>query len=446
MTNFYMSNQSILVLVARKLPPFVKHSIHYLVERKFRRYHNLIKIPKLYFKWLAPNLAVYVYWISLPVFYFFKRKGYLFLTNNITNSPGHVMPELDYFFRRTWGLSDSQNKYIIIWPRSEISHGAKTAYEKHVFKFIVSDLVYILTHPFLIRFPELTIDCGISIVDRSRSRCINYGLNYLPILKEGRREFEENWKILYQYYKLRREQHEYSPMNVALQIDQKLLNFIENSKKYVLIQIKDIVGNGTAKPIDPYSYLGSIVFLKDSGYKIIFAGREKMPALFKDFDVINYSEWQFSSFLYDLQLVHNAELVISSASGFSYLADTMQIPLVYTNQWNFVCPPAGMYTVIVPTLFMQNQNSPWKFTNQINYFYNRKDSNTAIPESLNPRNASSEEILEGAKEALELKRQYKGMTSLQKDFHLLFPTTPLEMAESRISQFFIEKFKASLYE
>jgi hypothetical protein len=54
--------------------------------------------------------------------------------------------------------------------------------------------------------------------------------------------------------------------------------------------------------------------------------------------------------------------------------------------------------------------------------------------------------LEGAKEALELKRQYKGMTSLQKDFHLLFPTTPLEMAESRISQFFIEKFKASLYE
>jgi len=164
-----MSNRSVLILVARKLPPFVKHSIHYLFEKKFRRYHNLVKIPKFYLKWLAPNLAVYVYWISLPLFYFFKRKRYLFLTNNITNSPGHVMPELDYFFRKTRYESDAQNRYIIIWPRSEISHGAKIAYEKHVFKFIVSDLVYVLMHPFLIRFPELSIDCGISIVDRSRA-------------------------------------------------------------------------------------------------------------------------------------------------------------------------------------------------------------------------------------------------------------------------------------
>jgi len=235
-------------------------------------------------------------------------------------------------------------------------------------------------------------------------------------------------------------------MNVECQIDQKLLTFIKNSKKYVVIQIKDIVGNGTAKSIDPYSYVDSIVFFQAAGYKIIFAGREKMPELFSDFDVINYSEWQFSSFFYDLQLVYNAELVISSASGFSYLADTMQIPLVYTNQWNFVCPPAGLYTVIVPTLFMHNQDKPWKFTDQIDYFYQRKDSNTAIPESLNPRNASSAEILEGAKEALALKRQFKAMSSLQKDFHALFPTTPLEMADSRISQFFIEKFKSSLYE
>jgi putative glycosyltransferase (TIGR04372 family) len=440
-----MNKQSFLVLIARKLPPFVKHSIHYLFEQKFRRYHNPIKIPKFYLKWLAPNLAVYVYWVSLPLFYFFKRKGYIFLTNNITNSPGHVMPELDYFFRRTRCVSDVQNRYVVIWPRSEISHGAKIAYEKHVYKFIVSDLVFVLMHPFLIRFPELTIDCGISIVDRSRSRCINYGFKYLPLLKEGRKEFEENWNILYQYYKLRRMQHDYFPLYVEFQIDQKLLTFIENSKKYVVIQIKDIVGNGTAKSIDPYSYLDAIVFFQTAGYKIIFAGREKMPALFNDFGVINYSEWKFSNFFYDLQLIYNAELVISSASGFSYLADTMQIPLVYANQWNFVCPPAGLYTVIVPTLFMHNQNTPWKFTDQIDYFYERKDSNTAIPVNLNPRNASSEEILEGAKEALELKRQFKAMSSLQMDFHVLFPNTPLEMAESRISQFFIEKFKSSLH-
>ena len=441
-----MSKKNALISIVRKLPPFLKHSIHFILEPKFRQYNNFLKIPKIYTKWVAPNLAFYIYWSTWFIFKFLQKKKIVFLANNISNSPGHVMQELDYFIRKArFSVKDQDIKYIIIWPRSEVAQGARNAYKKYVYKFYVSDILYALVLPFTIRYNDIIIDSSVSLVDKSINRCIKHGFRYLPVFSEGQRKFEDVWERLYDYYALRKRTFDFVPARTQSQIDPKLSRFIGiDTNKYALIQIKCNAGNGTAKPTEPITYVETIIFLQNSGLKVIFCGREKMPNIFRDFGVINYAEWEYSSFYYDLQLVEHASLVISSASGFANIPDTMEVPVVYTNQWNFNCPPSGRFTVTVPCLFYNQDNNPWKFSNQIDYFYKTRDSNSAVPEDKNPRNATGVEILEATKEALSLKQSFIPISELQYRFQDKFSKTPLGVSESRISQYFINNFKTCL--
>lgn len=441
-----MLSKEKVVVIVRKFPFFIKHTIHFLLEKKFRRYHNLFKIPDFYIKWIAPNLAFYIYWIFSPLFYFLRKKNIFILVNNISNSPGHVILELDYCLRTAnFSYRKDYSKYCIIWPRSEVAHGAKIAYGKYFLKFYVSDLLYIFILPFVIRYEKIGVDFSLSNQNKSMSNCQNFGYKFLPILKEGQRELDKVLEKVCNYYELWQKTSGLFTMKTGIPMDHVLSEFIgEPQKKYAVIQIKDIAGNGTAEPTDPVSYLNAIIFFKKNGYKIIFAGREKMPNIFKDYGIINYSEWGKSSFLYDLQLIENADIVVSSASGFGNIPAAMEIPVVYTNQWAFISPASGRFTVTIPALFRDQTNKPWKFADQIKYFYKRNDSNTAVPDYLNPRNAEGVEILEAIKEAIELKKDFKLKSKLQCKFQLLFQGTPLEFAESRISQYFIEKFESCI--
>uniref|UniRef100_UPI0040475335 TIGR04372 family glycosyltransferase n=1 Tax=Bacteroidota TaxID=976 RepID=UPI0040475335 len=437
-----MLSKEELIVIVRKFPFFIKHTIHFILEKKFRRYHNFFKIPDIYVKWVAPNLAFYVYWIFYPFFYLLRKKNIFILINNISNSPGHVILELDYCLRATKLNNGSNiNKYCVIWPRSEVAHGAEVAYGKYFSKFYVSDLLYIFILPFVIRFELLGVDFSLSNQNKSLSNCQNLGFRFLPILKEGQREFDMIFEKICFYYDLWQKTSGFFTMKTDIPMDLVLSEFLGgDSKDYSVIQIKDIAGNGTAEPTDPNSYLDVIGFFQKSGYKVIFAGREKMPDVFKEYGVINYSEWDKSSFLYDLQLIENASIVVSSASGFGNIPAAMEIPVVYTNQWAFNSPASGRFTVTIPALFRNQFNEPWKFVDQIKYFYDRNDSNSAVPKCLNARNAEGIEILEAVKEALDLKNDFKLKSELQCKFQSLFPGTPLAFAESRISQHFIEKF------
>lgn len=416
----------------------------YFLRHFYRFISYLIRPSGLYKNIISPNLAFYLSWLLWP-FYFLSKKAKLsFLINNMTFSPGQVIYELDYFFRRL-RLDDipSDRKYIVIWPSnwliSDVASDACKMYKDKFYVFIVNDFIYYLIIPFLSRFPDITCDCGIS-----PENCSIIGKNgklrseTFPLLTYTRRSFREFLDINQHYSSLLSQTTGFCPLKPSCPMTSELMSFLAGvMPKYAVIQVRNSPVNGTAKPTDPLTYLEVIAFLKKNDFGIIFGGREAMPEAFYDLGVLNYANWKGASFFHDLQLIAGSSFVLSSASGFAMMPAVMDIPLVYSNQWTIAHPQFGRFTVTVPTLLRNPEGGLMRFVDQINFsletvgksnYYEINNVN------LMPRVATSRELLEATKEALTLGKSFYMPSDLQNQFSSL----TLNNANSRISQYFIE--------
>jgi len=190
--------------------------------------------------------------------------------------------------------------------------------------------------------------------------------------------------------------------------------------------------------------LEAIEFLRVMGFALVFAGRERMPDAFASLEIQNYSEWSGATFGFDLELIAGSSFVLSSGSGFLFLADTMDIPFVASNSWHLSLPPPSRFCVTVPTLLHNANGHLMRFNDQMDMFYERGECNSPPPEWTHPRVATSSEILAAVKECLLLKDDFHEESNLQCQFKRLRSGSPLSKAESRISQDFIERFKQLL--
>ncbi|MFH1903532.1 MAG: hypothetical protein ABIK20_05735 [Candidatus Omnitrophota bacterium] len=437
-----------LRLIVQRLPVFLKRFIRFTLDKKFRKYNSLFGLPECYVKWIAPNLSFYVYWLAWPLYFLLMKKRVSFLVNIISHSVGHVSAELDWFFRRLYlGEIESGRRYVVVWPQSEVAYGAVKIFGKRFYKFISNDILYMFLLPLTMKYTALRLDCSLSAVDNYSVRIKNYGMKILPIFKLGYRPFEEVLGRWVDYFAAREKTNEVNPLKILKSISPALKKFLgKASKKYAVIQIKDVAGNGTAIPTDPVSYLTTIKYLLEEGCSVVFAGREKMPKSFSALGVINYAESEIACFQYDCELIQNAEFVLSSASGFSMVADTCDVPLVCAGQWAPAYLPPGRFTVNVPTLFIDNNKNFRPLVKQVNFFYECRNSNSSILSSLSitTRAPSQIEILEATKEALRLKHDFKPRTGLQIKFQELGNSSTLAVSQSRVSQYFIEKYELLL--
>jgi len=419
---------------------FSKNLYHFITYLIFpsRLYENLI----------CPNIAFYFFWILWPFYFFAKKKKLSFLINNMTFSPGQATMELDYFFRRLHvGDIASDRKYIVVWPSnwliSDVASDLKKMYHSKFYLFIVNDFLYYLLLPLFSRFPDIVCDCGISlqnclIIDENgkiRSKTF-------PFLQSAKRSFLEYTEVNKHYNILQSQTPGFCPMRPDYPMTWKLLDFLaEVMTKYAVIQIRNSRVNGTLVPTDPLTYVETIEFLKKNGFGVVFAGREIMPEIFSDLGVLNYANWEGASFFHDLQLIASSAFVLSSASGFSTMADTMEIPMVYSNNWVPSQSTPGRFTICVPTLLHNYDGRLMRFIEQIDYSRKTLGSNNYYDldkVTLKPRVATSRELLEATKEALFLGNSFQAPSDLQSQYKSLMTGTPFYFAGSRISQYFIE--------
>ena len=428
-------------------PKFIVNLITYIFDARVRKYYSPVRAGVLYETWVAPKLAFLFGWIFWPVYKYFKFRKYIFIINNISSSPGHMSCELDWLLRDVGYRNETlMNKYIIIWPRSEVAHGAAKEYAEQTFPiYHVSTFLYLFALPFLMRYNQLVLDYGLSSKQLHKIKWINwlnlFKFNQLKSLSRNSLEVWQRWK---EYYYLRSLTADKFPMRQGLVMDDELREFLglKNDKNYVLLQIKTHVVNGTLLETDPNTYIPALRYLSDLGYVLVFMGREKIPDIFIEMGVINYSEWDKNSFERDLQIVRYAALGITSASGVANLFDVMGVPLVYCNHWSFIFPPPGKSTVYVPALIGDARTQkPWSFNKQITFVYDvgRTDFSGGRPSEIMVRNANAEEILEAAKEALALAEQFKPKSNIQEKFQALSEDPVLNRIEARISRYFVEK-------
>ena len=160
-----------------------------------------------------------------------------------------------------------------------------------------------------------------------------------------------------------------------------------------------------------------------------------MPDIFAKIGVINYAESKNATAINDYLLVLNSSGVLASSSGFCYIPDVLDIPLLTINVLYLTAYP-GRNTINIPSL-LSKDNTPMKFKEQLEYIYSRGQvtNKTIMEDNVLCDDASSEDILLAFKELYIIIE--KGYIPLISDLQLEFKNHfPLEQTSSHPARFF----------
>jgi putative glycosyltransferase (TIGR04372 family) len=411
----------------------IVHTLRWLILPEFRRSRSLISpSDKFYYKGYY-LLAKYVYWILRPLAQYFMRNKIFISINNLSWAIGHIYPEIDFLHRaRKLDYKYIDSTILYVYPNNPILKGIKNIISTAEVKIITSGITNFILYPLAMRYPEISIDTGQSSICHSLDKDFN-----LPIPHSHINTFRVRQVL---YAELRKKTSKFYPLRTVRSLSRSLSEFV-GSHKYIVIQIKDIRVNATFNPVNPQTYCLAIQEFSKKGYRVVFAGREKMPDIFKKLNVINYSESKFASGENDYDLILNASFVIASSSGFCFIPDCLDIPLLSVNNWQ-INGYIGRKTIQIPSLLNIN-NQKILFSNQINHFYDlgQIGPDTKAPIGWEVIDASAEDILLASKEMIRLSHNNFTdlQTSLQITYNSLFPFDLPSKGMSRTSHDFLTK-------
>lgn len=399
---------------------------------------------------VAPLLASRAGWMFWPLFKALDMAGVRFVVN-IGDGVGHIIEELDYFFRMVRaGKTDGAKRYIWIRKSPPLSRACVNFFGKGFSWAVANNLIYYLALPVIYRYRSIGLDCGLARTKRRLTADNKYykptrRKNYLYQLskKDGRRRWGE-------FLLLKSHQPDYFPLREMLPTcqDSALMNFLgDKPEKLALIHVKALTGNATAKRSDANTYIDAISFLSDSGYRLVLVGREQMPEQFQRFNILNYSESEIASFENDMRLFGIAEISIVAGSGIALLPSCLNRPYVYINSWHLTKPSSHKLCVVAPTLVRNMRGKLLTFADQIKLYESLPDFGPEMfPSGLyEPRDLTAEEMLEAVTELDDLIRVYKERSDLQERYCATKSEhSMMELSQARVSQRFLEKHEALL--
>ncbi len=391
---------------------------------------------------VAPFVAFKLTFLIWPSYKICKSLNICFLANiPDSDGVGHIVVESDDFMRRQFLKTlDSNKKYVLIKKSHWLSKEFIRLY-KHKFDLaICSSFLYYLTLPLIIRYEDLRLDCGLSRTKwhklNGSDEVISQELPTWPKTITKHKNLTE-WE---DRYRRRVQSSNFAPLKDFKKRDNRLDQFLGSSDKIALLHIKTNISNATAKQTDSNTYLPTIEYLIANNYRLVFAGREKMPDLFKKYGILNYAESRIASFSNDIQLFNRSHLSIMCGSGIFLLAECLNINLLYINYWHLYRLPATRTSVCVPSLMQTRSRDFLKFSDQWNVYLNANDARSEVfPSDLyDAINASADEILKACQELVEIEKHNTELTPLQKKFN---QGSDYYFGESRVSEYFLQKHK-----
>ena len=288
---------------------------------------------------------IYFTFYKLGTFFINKNKIYYedIFSNIISSSYGHITAEIDLILR---SKSNSQKKInILVWPTENVRIISKLLPKN---KILISDS--------MLKFCMISFFVGkkhYREVSASLSRKNFSNTNFHIVGYSDYREHNyESFKLIWEKYLLMSEANNLKGLQYFFK---KKLDSPFNFK-YAVLQIKDVIVNASAVITDIKTYLLSIKYLKNLGYKIVFGGSEVIPEIFLEYGVLDFKKICKQNYLNELRLINNAEVVISSPSGYAFLASTLNKKLLYCNQWSITIPQPGKLTLQVPCRIRKNGN------------------------------------------------------------------------------------------
>ena len=407
------------------------HLIRWCSRPSYRADWDLIFVSHDWHHHVSGFLGRYLYSIFGPIAKLIKSKNILISINNISQSTGHLYLEVDYLARmHDLGIISKDKKIYCIFPKSPTSIAFQNINKDENIRFIISGLLNLLIYPLVLRYSFLACNAGLSGENHGIDSRKNYRLGYA-----------ECYKNYIKYFKIVAESKDYFPVKKFHQIKAKTdLNAFLNFDKYIVLQIKDVIGNATYKPVDPETYLPVIEWSIHRGFGVVFAGRETMPTIFARYGVVNYAQSKLASSINDYHLINNASAVLSSGSGFSCIPFALGTPMVIVNVWNFLWA-SHSNTIIIPSLLSYKENK-LSFIDQYSYVLQRdqltRDCGPEIDYSC--EDASGGDILDAWKELFDrVDNPDFNPTDLQRKFKSNLIGTPARYSLGDISNSFMNK-------
>jgi putative glycosyltransferase (TIGR04372 family) len=405
-------------LISKKLQTiklFLKKiRVHYIKNIVFKSYN-------FFFGYLFS----YCLFFFIKIFYPNDR----IVTNILFGNPGHIVNEFDQLFIK---LSKLKKKIKII-----IING-KQPNDEIFFKIFKDNFRFIIKNKLIYKY--------INLISKNYSKPFlnstisNVRYHYEPL--SNARSIKETMKLINKYYLLKSKCKESSLYGKFYKND-NLENFFRinkiEKKKYAVISIKQQVGNGSPLETNVATYLETIKFLNSRNFKVIFVGREKMPKIFYDYKVINYSNSTFINFHNDLSIFANSSFALTYASGISCIPDHFHIPHVHCGSWILTVPTFSKTTVFLPSVLNYKNGRILKFKDQYDIFY-KIGQQPFLLENHNivPQHPSSNEILESTKQALGLFKLDSTYYKMKNIFKNQFGKEPIYFSENEISNIFMK--------
>lgn len=396
---------------------------------------------------IAPWLSAYLFFLWWPLAWYCRRNNICFVVN-IAEGTGHVLPELDNFFRQLkLGEIDPERRYVWLRTKNDFSRACVKLWGKKFFLARESTFLYDICLPLMLRAYDITHDAGTSALywQLPAQGAASPAKPWQTYLHMGTKK--EAHRLWLEYYRRRNQTSNFVPLKEfgsdLLRPDAELQDFLGgNMSRLALIHIKTNMMNATASPTDPATYLPMLHHLLDKGYYLVFVGREEIPEVFQTLPMLNYAQSCLASFEHDLQLFAVSQLSVTGGSGIAWIADVLDMPIVYLNSWHMFMPPFTKKCIYVPTLVQTKAGQFLSFREQFDLHYaTGPEGGDVFPsDGYVAVNADEDDILSAVRELLAGLDGATPPTWQQQQFAHLHRGSWLRYAGSRVSDSFVKKY------
>jgi putative glycosyltransferase (TIGR04372 family) len=409
----------------------ISHIIRYFYHKSYRAERCLIDTSGNFFHKYGKLSKFFSFPLIFLASYLKRKKIFISINNDYNYSPGHIYGEIDTLKKMQYSIDKFNGSTIwFTTSRKNILKDTKEIFEEANFKIIFGGLKRFILIFTALRYPEVAIDGSISSSNYQGGKMHSYRIVFSNLAKK---RLKLNTKCQ-NFFPNR------SKLNNYKKESKILFDKLNINKKFVVIQIKTHIVNGTFECLNPDIIIKAIKYLKNNNYQIVLAGREKCPESFLKESVIDYANSIYANSLNDYLVVGHSSMVIASASGFCFIPETLDKPLLMTNA-HHICQSFGRRTIYLPTILSQNSkvlNPKEQYRYLCTY---GPDCGLEVLGDIRAHHLpNSEEFLMGVKE-LEgmLSHEPPPLTTMQQKVTDQGNVPLLKNGLSRISDYFISK-------
>lgn len=202
-------------------------------------------------------------------------------------------------------------------------------------------------------FPELALDVGISSYkvlqpDRGymRAELENNHITYRTGFLNG------IYFDTIKYYKRIKATPDREPLRMETPCPPDLREFTDRGgRPIVVLQLRLVISSGNRVIATDDSYAPTLEYLRDCGYTIVFSGREVFPEEWRKYDLIDYANSDLAAPENDFHLYRLAKFGLLAASGTNLLAEVQCMPYVQINSAQGAVPTYSKNSIMLPSIW-----------------------------------------------------------------------------------------------